>query len=64
MLVITRRSGQSFSIGDGIRVDVVSVVRGQVRIGIVAPKEVRIERMDRATEKAALEAQEEATHGN
>lgn len=50
MLVLTRRTGQSIIIGDGIEV-VVSQVKGsgnqaQVRLGIVAPRGVRVLRRE------------------
>ena len=52
MLVLTRGVGQRIYIGDDIILEIVSVggtgfKRNQVRIGIQAPKEVRIERPDR-----------------
>jgi carbon storage regulator len=44
MLVLTRRQGESIIIGDGIKLTVVSVGPGRVKIGIVAPPNVRIDR--------------------
>lgn len=46
MLVITRAPGQSFLIGDGIEVTVVEVQEGRVKIGIDAPRDVRILRRE------------------
>ena len=37
MLVLTRKVGSKLFIGDGIVVQVLSVDRGNVRLGIVAP---------------------------
>jgi carbon storage regulator len=44
MLVLTRRTGESIIIGEGIKLTVVSVGPGRVKIGIVAPPNVRIDR--------------------
>lgn len=46
MLVLTRESNQSIEIGGGIVVTVLSVRRGKVRIGITAPKDVRLRRTE------------------
>ncbi|MBI4522641.1 MAG: carbon storage regulator CsrA [Deltaproteobacteria bacterium] len=42
MLVLTRRSGESVTLGDDIVVKILSVGKGQVRIGISAPPNVRV----------------------
>jgi carbon storage regulator len=47
MLVLTRKESQSIQIGPDIEVYVVSVDRGQVRLGIRAPKEVAVTRVER-----------------
>ena len=46
MLVISRGPGQSFLIGDSIEVTVVEVQDGRVKIGIKAPRDVRILRRE------------------
>lgn len=46
MLVITRRVGQTFTIGDEISVVILNVKGNQVRLGIDAPKSVKILRDD------------------
>lgn len=46
MLILTRRVGETFIIGDDIRITVCSVRNGQVRIGIEAPKNVSIHRKE------------------
>ena len=46
MLVLTRRPGEQIVIGDGIRLTVVSVGPGRVKIGIEAPPHVRINRQE------------------
>ena len=46
MLVLTRRAQEEIRIGDQIRVAVLSVRGGQVRLGITAPHALRIERHD------------------
>ena len=42
MLVLTRKPGQSIIIGDGIEVEVLSLAREKVRLGITAPREVDV----------------------
>lgn len=44
MLVLTRRVGEQFYIGDGIVVTVLGSEYGRVKIGIEAPQDVRIVR--------------------
>lgn len=44
MLILTRKAGQSFYIGDGVKVTIVEVKGNQIRVGIEAPKELRIYR--------------------
>ena len=44
MLVLTRRVGETLIIGDDIRVTIVDVHNGQVRLGIDAPKSVPVNR--------------------
>jgi len=46
MLVLTRKPGEQIVIGNGIRVTVVSVGPGRVKIGIDAPPDVRIDRSE------------------
>ena len=46
MLVLTRRKGESFRIGDNITVTVVEASVGKIRIGIDAPKDVYIRRSE------------------
>lgn len=43
-LVITRDTGTSFKIGNDITVEILSVNRSQVKVGITAPKEIQIRR--------------------
>ena len=42
MLVITRKAGETFHVGDDVVVTVVRVADGTVRIGIDAPSHVSI----------------------
>jgi len=44
MLVLTRKSGEGIWIGDGIRVVVVDIHEGQVKLGIEASRETPIYR--------------------
>lgn len=44
MLVLTRREGESLVIGDNIKLTILAVKGGQVRVGIEAPSNVAIHR--------------------
>jgi carbon storage regulator len=44
MLLLTRRRGEGFQIGEGIHIKVISVIQGNVTIGINAPKDQYIAR--------------------
>ncbi|MBM0108609.1 carbon storage regulator CsrA [Steroidobacter sp. S1-65] len=44
MLVLMRRAGETLMIGDDIRVTILGVKGAQVRIGVGAPKKVRVYR--------------------
>lgn len=46
MLIITRKVGQSFNIDDDIVVSVVEAGKDKVRLGISAPKNVKIIRTE------------------
>ncbi|MCU9612982.1 carbon storage regulator CsrA [Caldibacillus lycopersici] len=62
MLVLTRKTGESIQIGDGIEIKIVSVKGDQVKIGIEAPKNVEIyrkeifEQMQESNKEAATTA--------
>ncbi len=44
MLIITRRAGEKVMIGDDIVVEVMEIVGNQVRLGVRAPRSVRVYR--------------------
>ena len=46
MLILTRKVGAAINIGEDIIVKVIDIQRGQVRIGITAPKETHIFRSE------------------
>jgi carbon storage regulator len=46
MLVLSRKAGESLSIGPDITLEIISVEGDRVRIGIQAPKEIRIYRSE------------------
>ncbi len=52
-LVLTRSKDQSILIGDDIIVTVVGVAGGQVRLGIDAPKEIKVDREEVRRDKDA-----------
>ncbi len=46
MLVLTREIGETFSIGDDITVQILGINGDQVRLGIYAPKDVKVHRAE------------------
>lgn len=46
MLVLTRKAGEGIVIGDDIRITVVELKGGGVRIGIDAPRSTKVHRLE------------------
>ena len=46
MLIITRKEGESFLIGDNVEITITKIADGNVKIGIEAPKEMIILRKE------------------
>jgi len=46
MLVLSRKKGETIMIGDNIEVKILAVEGDQVKIGIVAPKSVKVHRSE------------------
>ena len=46
MLVMKRRAGESFTIGDQIEIEVLEVAGSRVKLGIIAPESVSIIRKE------------------
>ena len=44
MLILTRRIGETLTIGDNVQVTVLGVKGNQVRLGVNAPKEIPVHR--------------------
>jgi len=44
MLILTRRMGEALMIGDNVTVTVLGIKGNQVRIGVLAPKDVSVHR--------------------
>lgn len=44
MLVLTRKLGESITIGDHIRITVIAMKGGQVKLGIEAPSDTKVHR--------------------
>lgn len=64
MLVLSRKAQQTIQIGDDVVITVVRVHGGHVRIGIEAPREVRVRRGELPPREAATTASTEnsSTH--
>ena len=56
MLVFRRQQGESFMVGDAVEVRILDVRGGQVKIGVLAPREIGIYRIEisRLNQRAAL----------
>ncbi len=59
MLVVTRKLGEGLIISDDIEITVLDVVKDKVKIGVSAPKQVKIVRSEL---KDALETNEQSSH--
>lgn len=46
MLVLTRKLGETITIGDDIRITIIAVKGNQVKLGIEAPAEVTVHRAE------------------
>lgn len=44
MLVLSRKRGERIHVGDDVTITVVDIDRGKIRIGIEAPRDVRVYR--------------------
>ena len=51
MLVLSRRENESIRIGDEIEIRVYRVARNRVRLAIVAPDDIRIQRLERVAQR-------------
>ena len=41
-LIITRREGESFTIGDDIKIKIIKIIRGQVKLLVESPKGITV----------------------
>ncbi len=69
MLVLSRKKNESIIIKDNIVVTVVDIRRDKIRLGIEAPKEIRVHRREvyeaiKSAEAAARAGEEKADCGN
>jgi carbon storage regulator len=46
MLVLTRKENESIMIGDNVQIKVLDLKENQVKIGIIAPREVAVHRLE------------------
>jgi carbon storage regulator len=46
MLVLSRKIGEAIMVGDNIRITVVDIRGGKVRLGFVAPEDVIVDRQE------------------
>ncbi len=46
MLILARKPGQSIMIGDNIRITLLEIQGEQIRLGIDAPKEITVHRLE------------------
>ena len=60
MLILTRRVGEALMIGDDTKIVVLGVKGSQIRLGINAPKDVKVHR-EEIYEKINVDTSETAT---
>jgi len=63
MLVLTRKVGEAILLGEDVRVTVLSVSRRYVRLSIVAPPSVRVDREEFAVRRARRPAPSDRRDG-
>ena len=63
MLILTRKSGETITIGENIQIRVLGVKGGQVRIGVDAPREVSVNR-EEVFERVQAEEKEGVTESS
>ncbi len=56
MLVLTRKLNEEIVIGDNIRITIVELASGRVKIGVTAPRNVTVDRAEIREQKMAEEA--------
>lgn len=64
MLILTRNQGESINIGEAVTVTVLGTKGGQVRLGIEAPKQIKVlrsELLDRPRSEHRSESPEPGT---
>lgn len=61
MLVLTRREGETFKLGDDIEIEILDIKPGVVRVGIRAPRSVRILRSELVEAVVAVNQQASAS---
>jgi len=44
MLILTRKTGETIMVGEDVQVQVLSIKGGQIRLGIVAPQSLPVNR--------------------
>ena len=46
MLILSRKKNETIQIGDGVSITIIRVSGNKVRLGIIAPKETRVLRIE------------------
>jgi len=64
MLVLTRRIGETITIGDDIRITVLEIRSGQVKVGLEAPRDRRIVREELLSSEEAAAPRAAAKRGH
>jgi len=63
MLILTRKPGETITIGENIQIRVLGVKGGQVRIGVDAPREVSVNR-EEVFDRVQAEEKESVTESS
>ena len=58
MLILTRKKNETIQIGDQVAIKIIRVSGNKVRLGVIAPKETRVLRIELRSDELEISDQE------